>query len=63
MRTNCRIGLIENGYLSITKGQFPFMAVIQRNKDNKVQPVLNWKAANNFIEANTRDANVSIEKL
>ena len=38
------------------KGQIPLMAVIQRNKDNKVRPVLDWREANNFIEAYTRDA-------
>ena len=45
------------------KGQIPLMTVIQRNKDNKVRPVLDWREANNFIEAFTRNADVCVEKL
>ena len=39
------------------------MAVIQRNKENKVRPVLDWREANSFIEAFTRDAGGCVEKL
>ena len=45
------------------KGQILLMAVIQRYKDNNVRPVLDWREANNFIEAYTRGANVCVEKL
>ena len=45
------------------KGQIPLMAVIQRNKDNKIRPVLDWREANDFIETYTRDADVCVEKL
>ncbi|XP_065645706.1 uncharacterized protein LOC136076160 [Hydra vulgaris] len=45
------------------KGQIPLMAVIQRNKDHKIRPVLDWREANYFIETYTRDADVCVEKL
>ena len=38
------------------------MAVIQKNKDNKIRLVLDWREANDFIETYTRDADVCVSK-
>ena len=53
----------DENELGPPKGQIPLMAVIQRNKDNKIRPVLDWREANDFIETYTRDADVCVEKL
>ncbi|XP_065643080.1 uncharacterized protein LOC136074669 [Hydra vulgaris] len=53
----------EENELGPPKGQIPLMAVIQRNKDHKIRPVLGWREANDFIETYTRDADVCVEKL
>ena len=53
----------DENELGPPKGQIPLMAVIQRNKDNKIRPALDWREANDFIETCTRDADVCVEKL
>ncbi|XP_065658267.1 uncharacterized protein LOC136082772 [Hydra vulgaris] len=53
----------DENELGPPKGQIPLMAVIQRNKDHKIQPVLDWREANDCIETYTRDADVCVEKL
>ncbi|XP_065657969.1 uncharacterized protein LOC136082494 [Hydra vulgaris] len=53
----------DENELGPPKGQIPLMAAIQRNKDHKIRPVLDWREANDFIETYTRDADVCVEKL
>ena len=51
----------DENELGPPKGQIPLMAVIQRNKDNKIRPVLVWREANDSLR-HTREMQMCVSK-